>query len=172
MLQTGLNPFWTGAFFAISAYNNSGMALLDSNAAALQTSYYALLTLSLLILAGNTCFPPFLRLVLWAMKKSIPESAQSPEWQKRRRILDFILTHPRRVYTHLFPAPQTWWLVGSLILLNGIDWVAFEILNIGNPTTESIAPRFRVLDGLFQAFAVRSGGFYVINISGLYPGLL
>ncbi len=26
--------------------------------------------------------------------------------------------------------------------------------------------------GLFQAFAVRSGGFYVVPISGLYPGLL
>ena len=49
---------------------------------------------------------------------------------------------------------------------------AFEILNIGNPVTQSIAPHYRVLDGLFQAFAVRSGGFYVVSISGLYPGLL
>jgi Trk-type K+ transport system membrane component len=48
---------------------------------------------------------------------------------------------------------------------------AFEILNIGNPIVESIAPYFRALDGLFQAFAVRSGGFYVVAISGIYPGL-
>jgi Trk-type K+ transport system membrane component len=50
--------------------------------------------------------------------------------------------------------------------------VAFEVLNIGNPTTGVIPPRFRVLDGLFQAFAVRAGGFYVVNISGLRSGLL
>src|SRR5277367_426133 len=50
--------------------------------------------------------------------------------------------------------------------------VGFEVLNIGNPTTNVIPPRFRVLDGLFQAFAARAGGFYVVNISGLYPGLL
>lgn len=37
---------------------------------------------------------------------------------------------------------------------------------------ESIPAKFRALDGLFQAFAVRSGGFYVVAISGLYPGLL
>jgi Trk-type K+ transport system membrane component len=49
---------------------------------------------------------------------------------------------------------------------------AFEVLSIGNPVVESIAPKFRVLDGLFQAFAVRCGGFYVVAISGLYPGLL
>lgn len=58
------------------------------------------------------------------------------------------------------------------MVLNGIDWVAFEILNIGNPSTEPIPTHFRVLDGLFQAFAVRSGGFYVVSISQLRPALL
>jgi Trk-type K+ transport system membrane component len=46
------------------------------------------------------------------------------------------------------------------------------VLSIGNPVVESVPPKFRVLDGLFQAFAVRCGGFYVVAISGLYPGLL
>jgi Trk-type K+ transport system membrane component len=50
--------------------------------------------------------------------------------------------------------------------------VAFEVLNIGNPATGSITTHFRVLNGLFQAFAVRTGGFYVVNISQLRPGLL
>ena len=168
----GLNPFWTGAFFAISAFNNSGMALLDINAIALQKSYYCLLTLSFLILAGNTAFPPFLRLTLWSMKKLCPSDSKSATWQKRRRILTFILDHPRRVYTNLFPSQQTWWLVMTLVVLNGTDWIAFEVLNIGNPTTDAIPPHYRVLDGLFQAFAVRSGGFYVVGISGLRSGLL
>ncbi|KAK6369748.1 hypothetical protein LTS17_009198 [Exophiala oligosperma] len=171
-LTNGLDPFWTGAFFAISAFNNSGMALLDANATVLQTSYYVLLTMSLLILAGNTCFPPFLRLILWTMKKAIPQSATSSTWKRRRQTLEFCLDHPRRVYTNLFPAAQTWWLVFSLVMLNGIDWVAFELLNIGNPVTDAIPVHFRVLDGLFQAFAVRSGGFYVVSIAGLRSGLL
>lgn len=148
------------------------MALLDANATALQTSYYVLLTLSFLILAGNTCFPPFLRLTLWTLEKLIPKTWNSPEWQVRRRTLNFCLDHPRRVYTNLFPSAQTWWLVCAVVMLNGIDWMGFELLNIGNPTTQSIPPHFRVLDGLFQAFAVRSGGFYVVNISGLRSGLL
>lgn len=168
----GLNPFWTGAFFAISAFNNSGMAILDANAVVFQLNYYPLLTLSLLILAGNTCFPPFLRLIIWTLRNCIPASTISTVWQTRRRILDFILDHPRRVYTHLFPSPQTWWLVGTLVLLNGVDWVGFELLNIGNETIDSISLKYRVLDGLFQAFAVRCGGFYVVNIAGLRPGLL
>ena len=168
----GLNPFWTGAFFAISAFNNSGLALLDANMVALQTSYYYLLTMSLLILAGNTAFPPFLRLILWTIKKTIGKNPQSIRVQKWRKTITFILDHPRRVYTNLFPAPQTWWLVFSLVCLNGTDWVLFEILNIGNPTTDVIPNSFRALDGLFQAFAVRAGGFYVVSISGLRSGLL
>lgn len=35
----GLSPFWVGAFFATSAFGNSGMALLDANMTALQTRY-------------------------------------------------------------------------------------------------------------------------------------
>lgn len=35
----GLSPFWTGAFFAVSAFVNSGMSLLDKNMTALQLKY-------------------------------------------------------------------------------------------------------------------------------------
>lgn len=37
--RNGLSPFWTGAFFAVSAFVNSGMSLLDANMTALQTRY-------------------------------------------------------------------------------------------------------------------------------------
>ena len=45
---------WVGAFNAISGFNNSGMSLLDANMVAFQGSRYMLLTVGLLILAGNT----------------------------------------------------------------------------------------------------------------------
>lgn len=106
------------------------------------------------------------------MNRLIPENSTSLKWQHRRRTLQFCLDHPRRVYTNLFNSKQTWWLVFSLITLNGIDWLAFELLNLGNPVTEAIPTHFRVLDGLFQAFAVRSGGFYVVSIPSLRQGLL
>lgn len=35
--DNGLSPFWTGAFFAVSAFVNSGMGILDANMTALQT---------------------------------------------------------------------------------------------------------------------------------------
>lgn len=47
-------PRWVGAFNAVSGFANSGMSLLDANMVAFQTSRYMLITMGLLILAGNT----------------------------------------------------------------------------------------------------------------------
>ncbi|KAK5121341.1 hypothetical protein LTR85_005507 [Meristemomyces frigidus] len=166
----GLNPWWVGGFNAVSAFNNSGMSLLDANMTAFQRSYYLLITMSLLILAGNTCYPIFLRLIVWCMWRTIttPYFTGAPGWEERAQTLRFLLDHPRRCYTNLFPAQHTWWLLLAVITLNGVDWAAFEILNINNATLyEALPERYRIIDGLFQAFAVRSGGFYVVSIPSL-----
>jgi hypothetical protein len=68
--SNGINPWWLGAFNAVSAFNNSGMSVLDANMVRnpgflfyyytndvqvpFQSSYYLLITMGLLILAGNT----------------------------------------------------------------------------------------------------------------------
>ncbi|ESZ94052.1 hypothetical protein SBOR_5578 [Sclerotinia borealis F-4128] len=171
-LENGINPWWLGLFNAISAFNNSGMSLLDLNMIPFQTSVYTLLTMGLLILAGNTAYPLFLRLILYTLLKLIDTFPNflSP-FQHHKPTLQFILRYPRRVYTNLFPSRPTWWLLFMVITLNSIDWIAFELLNIGNAATQIIEPRYRVLDGLFQAIAVRSGGFYIISIPSLRIGL-
>jgi potassium uptake Trk family protein len=163
-LENGLNPWWVGSFNAVSAFNNSGMSLLDANMVAFQTSIYMLITMSLLILAGNTCYPIFLRLIVWTFVKLIPEGE---DWDDHGRTLQFLLDHPRRCYTNMFPSHHTWWLFCAVITLNCVDWVAFELLNLGNHAIDSLPLGIRILDGLFQAFAVRSGGFYVVPISSV-----
>ncbi|KAH0542661.1 hypothetical protein FGG08_002984 [Glutinoglossum americanum] len=166
--ENGINPWWTGSFFAVSAFNNSGMSLLDANMMPFQSSYFMLITMGLLILAGNTCYPIFLRFIIWVLRISLPDGEHYRDY---RDTLEFLLDHPRRCYTNLFPSAHTWWLLLSVLVLNGIDWVAFEVLNIGNPALRDIPAGSRAIDGLFQAFAVRSGGFYIIGISSLRIGL-
>ncbi|KAK4626845.1 Low-affinity potassium transport protein [Fulvia fulva] len=163
--SNGLNPWWVGAFNAVSAFNNSGMSLLDANMTAFQTGHYILLTMGFLILAGNTCYPIFLRLIIWTMWRLVTRFTDSEPWREHARTLKFLLDHPRRCYTNLFPRRHTYWLLASVIVLNAIDWAGFEILNIGNEHIEILPVGVRVIDGLFQAFAVRSGGFYVVPIS-------
>ncbi|KAL8923833.1 MAG: hypothetical protein Q9208_004394 [Pyrenodesmia sp. 3 TL-2023] len=169
----GLNPWWVGAFNAVSGFSNSGMSLLDANMVAFQSSPYMLITVGLLILAGNTCYPVFLRLIIWSIWSLLQFLPATPKIIEYRVTLRFLLDHPRRCYTHLFPSRHTWWLLATLIGLNGVDWIAFEILNIGNRALNStLSLSDRVIDGLFQALAVRSGGFYVVPIANLRIGLL
>ncbi|KAK0641847.1 cation transport protein-domain-containing protein [Cercophora newfieldiana] len=169
--SNGVNPWWAGIFYAISAFNNNGMSLVDMNVIPFQQAYYVLLTMALLILAGNTAYPLFLRLIFWSMWKILKLFTKEDAFRDTKSTLEFILNYPRRVYTNLFPARPTWWLCFMVILLNGTDWVLFEVLNIGNPVIEKIPLGPRVFAGLFQAIAVRSGGFYIIPISAAYPGL-
>ncbi|KAL2882674.1 hypothetical protein SGCOL_001881 [Colletotrichum sp. CLE4] len=167
----GINPWWLGIFNAVSAFNNSGMSLLDANMIPFQQAPYVLITMGLLILAGNTAYPLFLRLIIWSSLRLLNLATREDAFIDLKATLNFILKYPRRVYTNLFPSRPSWWLLFMLIWLNCVDWVAFEVLNIGNSVIEQIPTGYRVLNGLFQALAVRSGGFYVVPISSLFIGL-
>ena len=98
---------------------------------AFQTSDYMLITMGLMILAGNTCYPVFLRLIIWTLSSLLPDNEKFLE---HKITLRFLLDHPRRCYTNLFPARHTWWLLATLVVLNGTDWVAFEVLNVSKAT--------------------------------------
>ncbi|KAI1849092.1 hypothetical protein JX266_005053 [Neoarthrinium moseri] len=170
-LNNGINPWWNGIFNGVSAFNNSGMSVLDLNVIPYGSSYFVLVCMGAMILAGNTAYPVFLRLWLWSVLKLLEWLTYEESFRDLKLTLEYILKYPRRVYTNLFPSRATWWLVFMLFVLNGTDWVAFEILNLGNPALESTPVGSRIIDGLFQALAVRSGGFYVVSIPTLYIGL-
>ncbi|KAI0976851.1 TrkH-domain-containing protein [Xylaria arbuscula] len=170
-LENAISPWWNGIFNGVSAFNNSGMSVLDSNMIPYGGSYFVLIVMGTMILAGNTAYPIFLRLCIWTSLNVLKLVSYPHDFVEWKATLEYILKYPRRVYTNLFPQMQTWWLVFMLFVLNGTDWVAFEILNLGNPSLAKIPTGSRIIDGLFQALAVRSGGFYVVTIPDLYIGL-
>ncbi|TQW11907.1 cation transporter [Cordyceps javanica] len=170
-LANGINPWWLGVFNGVSAFNNSGMSLLDSNMMPFQEAYFVLITMGLMILAGNTAYPIFLRLIFWLSLKLLDLTTEASVCQDTKLAIKVLLEDPRRVYTNLFPSRPTWWLSFMLVCLNTIDWVLFELLNLNNPVIGRIPVGPRILVGLFQALAVRSGGFYVVPIAQISIGV-
>lgn len=77
-----------------------------------------------LIVIGNTGFPCMLRVLIWLFGKFVKKN--SPVWEEVR----FLLDHPRRCFTLLFPGHATWVLFAILVLLNGVDLVFFIILDV------------------------------------------
>jgi Trk-type K+ transport system membrane component len=86
------------------------------------------------------------------------------------KTIQFILDYPRRVYTNVFPAAHNWWLLFILILLTGLDWLSFDVLNLTSQTVMSIPSSFRQTVGFFQSISIRSAGFSVVPISMLAVG--
>lgn len=163
--SVGVSPTWWGIFTPASMFNDLGFTLTPDSMNSFETGVLPLLFGSFLIIIGNTGFPCMLRFVIWVASKLVPVG--SATWEELR----FLLDHPRRCFTLLFPSKATWWLFWILVLLNGIDLVFFIILDLNDETVTSLAPGFRVLDGWFQAASTRTAGFSCVNLADLHPAI-
>ncbi|KAJ4993502.1 potassium ion transporter [Stagonosporopsis vannaccii] len=163
--DVGINPVWWGFFTPASMFNDLGFTLTPDSMVSFQFAVLPLLLGTFLIIIGNTGFPCMLRFVIWLTSKCVPKG--TGVWEELR----FLLDHPRRCFTLLFPSKANWWLFAVLVGLNGIDLIFFIILDLNDPTVTVLPPAFRFLDGLFQAAATRTAGFAVVNIADLHPAI-
>jgi len=163
--EDGVNPGWWGVFTASSMFNDLGFTLTPDSMISFNTATMPLLLGSYLIIIGNTGFPCMLRFTIWILSKMVPYGSST--WEELR----FLLDHPRRCFTLLFPSKATWWLFWILVLLNGIDLIFFIILDLNDATVTSLPPGFRVLDGWFQAASTRTAGFACVNLADLHPAI-
>jgi Trk-type K+ transport system membrane component len=61
-------------------------------------------------------------------------------------------------------------LLFILIVLAGLDWLSFDVLNLTSQAAMSIPSPFRQNVGFFQSISIRSAGFSVVPISMLAVG--
>ncbi|KAI1392639.1 TrkH-domain-containing protein [Hypoxylon trugodes] len=162
------NPWWAGIFLAISAYNNAGFTLLDAGFVPFQSSYFLLTVVTLLSLAGPAAFPVFMRFIIWIMSCLLNLFSKDPDYGPWKESFDFILKFPRRVYTSMFPAKDTWTFAATFGSFVIADWFLILILSIGNPTMEAIPLGQRIFDALFQGFSIPSGGYAIVSPSSVY----
>jgi hypothetical protein len=125
--EVGVNPVWWGFFTPASMFNDLGFTLTPDSMVSFQRAVFPLLLGTFLIIIGNTGFPCMLRFVIWLCSKCVPQ--RSGVWEELR----FLLDHPRRCFTLLFPSQANWWLFWVLVGLNGVDLFFFIILDVGAP---------------------------------------
>lgn len=126
--NVGQNRGWWGVFTSSSAFTDLGFTLTPDSMNSFGTAVFPLLIMSFFIVIGNTGFPVMLRFIIWCTSCLVPRG--SGLWEELR----FLLDHPRRCFTLLFPAAATWWLFWLLVGLNGLDLIFFIVLDV------SIAP--------------------------------
>ncbi|KAI3401279.1 hypothetical protein diail_11985 [Diaporthe ilicicola] len=161
----GQSRAWWGIFTGNSAFMDLGFTLTPDSMNSFNTAVFPLLVMSFFIVIGNTGFPVMLRFIIWVTNLWVPRN--SGLWEELR----FLLDHPRRCFTLLFPSAATWWLFWLLVILNGIDLIFFIILDLGSGPIAELSPGIKVLDGLFQAASTRTAGFSCVNLSYLHPAV-
>ncbi|KAK4565714.1 low affinity potassium transporter [Recurvomyces mirabilis] len=163
----GTSPGWWGVFTPASMFNDLGLTVTPDSMNSFNYSIWPLLIGSFLIIIGNTGFPCMLRFVIWVASKVTWRLGK----QELHEELRFLLDHPRRCFTLLFPSSATWWLFWVLVGLNVVDLVFFLILDLNDDAVIVLPLGIRFLDGWFQATSTRTAGFSCINLAALHPAI-
>eukprot|EP00927_Polykrikos_kofoidii_P047534 TRINITY_DN41744_c0_g1_i1.p1 TRINITY_DN41744_c0_g1~~TRINITY_DN41744_c0_g1_i1.p1 ORF type:complete len:529 (+),score=64.10 TRINITY_DN41744_c0_g1_i1:29-1615(+) len=151
-----LRMIWDALFLSTSAFHNAGLVTLEKglpcDSENALVDWGVLLTVSMLILAGNSCFPLFLRCTMWALSK----------WRNDQdEQVTALLEEPRKFYTHLFPSKSTRYLALITFALFGVQCAVLSVAD-----WRSLGNR-RVLATIFMSVSTRTAGFSVIPLTML-----
>jgi len=124
---------------------------------------WPMVLMTFLALAGYNFHPILLRGIIWTAHKAGPAHM--------RDSLKFLLDHPRRCYTLLFPNNVTWVLFGILVILNVVDVLLIILLDLDNEEVRSLSPGPRVLAAAFQAASARHTGTSTFDLADVNPAV-
>lgn len=161
----GQSRTWWGFFTANSAFMDLGFTLTPDSMNSFNTAIFPLLLMCFLIIIGNTGFPVMLRFMIWILSRVVPRGTGLYEE------LRFLLDHPRRCFTLLFPSGATWWLFWLLVILNGLDVMFFIVLDLGTGPVTEMPAGIKFLNGFFEAASTRTAGFSCVNLAALHPAV-
>lgn len=161
----GVDPTWWAIYTSQTMFNDLGFTLTPDSMISFQRATFVLLITAFLIVIGNTGFPCMLRLIIWIGFKICPENSA------HRESLNFLLDHPRRCFTLLFPSGTTWILFWILVVLNTLDVILFIVLDLNDAEVTDIPLGSRIMGAIFQAVSTRTSGTSVINLADLHPAI-
>ncbi|KAF4979592.1 hypothetical protein FZEAL_4221 [Fusarium zealandicum] len=165
LAECGQDKIWWAIYSSQTMADNLGFTLTPDSMISFSDAPAPMLIMSFIALAGHTCYPIFLRLLLWSISKLAPRRSSL------REPLSFLLAHPRRCYTLLFPSGPTWVLFGILLLLNVIDVVLIIVLDLDNPAVAILPGGQRFAAAIFQSVSSRHTGTSSFNLAEVNPAV-
>ncbi|ODH13097.1 hypothetical protein ACO22_07604 [Paracoccidioides brasiliensis] len=164
--SVGQSPTWWAIYSGMTTFNNLGYTLTPDSMISFRAATFPIFLMTFLIYIGNTAYPCMLRLIIWLLFKLSPRNSRI------REPLNFLLDHPRRCFTLLFPSSPTWMLFFSLVFLNFIDVLLFLVLDLHNEEVLGVPSMWnRFLAALFQAASARTTGTNTFSISKVHPAV-
>ncbi|KAG8168128.1 hypothetical protein KVR01_003817 [Diaporthe batatas] len=165
LAECGQSKTWWAFYSAQTMVNNLGFTLTPDSMITFKDATWPMLLMTFLAFAGNTCYPVALRFCIWVTYKLTPSNSPNSTAFK------FLLDHPRRCYTLLFPSSPTWILFGIIAALNFVDVLLIVVLDLDNPAVNDLSIGPRILSALFQAASSRHTGTSTLNLAEINPAV-
>eukprot|EP00746_Dinoflagellata_sp_MGD_P014527 gnl/MRDRNA2_/MRDRNA2_131881_c0_seq1.p1 gnl/MRDRNA2_/MRDRNA2_131881_c0~~gnl/MRDRNA2_/MRDRNA2_131881_c0_seq1.p1 ORF type:complete len:657 (-),score=87.20 gnl/MRDRNA2_/MRDRNA2_131881_c0_seq1:149-2119(-) len=155
--QLGLGSIWTTLYMTVSCFQNNGLVITPSSLESFNRHPLILFVCGTLIMAGNTCLPIAVRFMANLAFYSHPAG-------EKKDALAFLLNHPRRCYTHMFPPVHTLWLSLCVVVLLGLQYVVFFWQDGDRPVLSEYEGWDLAANLFFQASTTRTAGLNSVDI--------
>ncbi|CAE7579060.1 TRK2 [Symbiodinium natans] len=162
--REGLHPLYHALYLSVSSFQNNGLVMTPSSVMDFVRSPILLTTVGVLIVLGNTGLPIMVRLIAAIWRRSTRPHSET------RRVLDFLMEHPRRCFTHMFPAVHTMWLMLVVVGLNILGTLVILIQDFHSPAFKGLHAHEILGNAFFQTVSTRTAGMNSVNIAQLSQG--
>jgi Trk-type K+ transport system membrane component len=172
-------------YLALSAFGNCGMTMTSNSLMDMPDNPACYFILSIIILAGNTMFPIFLRYLielllyldvkfdLFGSTKTKNRFSHKTPYNysfSTRVVLTYMLNNPREIITHLFTDHQTKVLCCMVFSLIFIQYFFF-LISINRNLTRKYSLGRLIGIGYFQTMSTRTAGFSIMDLRDLNEGV-
>ncbi|XP_073106977.1 cation transporter HKT1;5-like [Elaeis guineensis] len=149
-------------FTTVSSFTNCGFIPTNENMMVFKNGSGLLLLIIVQILAGNTMFPSFLRLVILVFEK-----------HSNRLEFDFMAKNQREIgFDHLLPGRRAVLLALTVLGFVMVQLILFCCLEWRSEGLDGLSPYRKILASLFQSVNSRHAGETIVDLSTISPAIL
>ncbi|XP_058113520.1 cation transporter HKT1;3 [Magnolia sinica] len=149
-------------FTTVSSFSNCGFLPTNENMIVFKENSGLLLLVIPQILLGNTLYPPFLRLVIWVLKKF-----------SGRVEFDHMLKNPNLIgYDHLLPSLHCVFLSLTVFGFLVVQLVMFCYMEWNSEALVGMNSYQKIVGGLFESVNSRHSGESIVDLSTLPAAIL
>ncbi|KAG1326847.1 cation transporter HKT8-like [Cocos nucifera] len=149
-------------FTTVSSFTNCGFIPTNENMIVFKNCSGLLILIIAQILAGNTMFPSFLRLVIWVFKKHT----------KRREFDYMVMNHGEMGFDHLLPGFHAVLLALTVLGFVVVQLILFCCLEWRSEGLNGLSPYQKIVASTFQSVNSRHAGESIVDLSTISPAIL
>ncbi|XP_010929482.1 cation transporter HKT2;1 [Elaeis guineensis] len=162
--RKGINVFLFSLSTTVSSFANAGFIPTNENMAIFKVNPGLLLLIIPQILAGNTLFPLFLRLVIWALRRCTGAAEFEYLLKNYSREIGFRHLLPNLLRTAFLSLTVLSFTATMVVLFCSLDW--------NSSVFDGLNSYQKIINALFMAVNTRHAGENSIDVSLVSPAVL